>query len=271
MAGKGKPRLLAPEEEQLVIQQFQAGTPATEIARAMSIPRHRVYACLKRVGLRPEDHQRYRGAPKPIPEGDEALVQRYRETRKLTATAQAFGLAYSTVRKRLLRYGIDVSERDDPAVIANVVARGKAGERRSQIAASLGLKFGKVDAVLRKHGIKPLWIHPRGESHGQWKGGRLNKPGGYVWIRLYPEHPYYGKMAMSHGYILEHRLVMAEALGRPLDASETVHHIDGNRANNVLSNLQLRNGNHGTGVVFQCRTCGGHDIEAVPLANRKRA
>jgi hypothetical protein len=43
----------------------------------------------------------------------------------------------------------------------------------------------------------------------------------------------------KHGYILSHRKVMARSIGRPLRDSEIVHHIDGNRLNNDLSNLWL--------------------------------
>lgn len=39
--------------------------------------------------------------------------------------------------------------------------------------------------------------------------------------------------------IKTHRLVMAEHLGRDLLPSEIVHHIDGNRLNNNINNLQL--------------------------------
>jgi hypothetical protein len=44
---------------------------------------------------------------------------------------------------------------------------------------------------------------------------------------------YDGKM------IAEHRLVMEAHLGRKLNKGEIVHHIDGNRMNNDLSNLKL--------------------------------
>lgn len=39
----------------------------------------------------------------------------------------------------------------------------------------------------------------------------------------------------------EHRLVMERHLGRALTSDEVVHHIDGNRANNSLDNLEVTN------------------------------
>jgi hypothetical protein len=46
---------------------------------------------------------------------------------------------------------------------------------------------------------------------------------------------------LSHGrqWMQEHRLVMARSLGRALLPSESVHHVDGDRLNNRLDNLEL--------------------------------
>ncbi len=54
---------------------------------------------------------------------------------------------------------------------------------------------------------------------------------GYIRVYL-PEHP-----RASHGYILEHMLVVERALGKPLPLTAEVHHIDGDHANNTNSNL----------------------------------
>jgi hypothetical protein len=46
-------------------------------------------------------------------------------------------------------------------------------------------------------------------------------------------------MANSAGTVAEHRLVMAGAIDRPLLASENVHHINGDRLDNRIENLEL--------------------------------
>lgn len=61
---------------------------------------------------------------------------------------------------------------------------------------------------------------------------------GYVWLRLPPEDPM-TVMNEATGHVVEHRLVMARHLGRPLLQSEVVHHRNHNLTDNRLENLQL--------------------------------
>lgn len=55
--------------------------------------------------------------------------------------------------------------------------------------------------------------------------------------------------------VLEHRLVMARELNRPLRPGEQVHHRDGDRANNAIANLELRAGPHGSGATAKALIC----------------
>jgi HNH endonuclease len=74
----------------------------------------------------------------------------------------------------------------------------------------------------------------RGAASHAWKGGR-KKQHGYVKVLVGREHP----MSDHHGYVLEHRLVMAQHLGRMLTREEVVHHVNEVRDDNRIENLML--------------------------------
>lgn len=75
---------------------------------------------------------------------------------------------------------------------------------------------------------------------------------GYVRIWVPKDDPVFQgpKSARRFGGwpMFEHRYVMAKKLGRRLKRKETVHHKNGRRSDNRLTNLELWTGNHGSGV-----------------------
>lgn len=66
-----------------------------------------------------------------------------------------------------------------------------------------------------------------GVKHHRWKGGKTIRKDGYVLVSIKGKRYF------------EHRYVMEKHLGRKLKRSETVHHVDGDRSNNRLKNLEL--------------------------------
>ena len=60
----------------------------------------------------------------------------------------------------------------------------------------------------------------------EWNSGN-----GYIFCRIFKK----GKRIV----FLKHRFIMEKHLGRKLKASEDVHHIDGNKSNNKIKNLEI--------------------------------
>jgi hypothetical protein len=143
----------------------------------------------------------------------------------------------------------------------DVVSAYQRGLSQQQVGALFDVGQSVISNVLRKAGVF-RGGKPTRQAHGNWKGGRVSTSAGYIAVK----DGEYIDMHDSAGYTLEHRLVMARSLGRPLAPSETVHHINGDRTDNRIENLQLRQGKHGAGAVFRCKCCGSHDIESVKIA-----
>ena len=92
-----------------------------------------------------------------------------------------------------------------------------------------------------------------GASNPAWKGGvtyRRGK-GNYIGPRYVRCPPELLVMARADGYVMEHRLVMARWIGRPLLRSEVVNHINHDPRDNRRENLELypSNGDHKRGEV----------------------
>ncbi len=147
---------------------------------------------------------------------------------------------------------------------AEIIAAHQAGSTPQQLSAVYGLTTNGIRALLKRNGS--YIPRPYGQN-SLAKGWSLTEQG-YKEIQVSEDWPHVA-MAMrpraGKPRVLEHRKVMADMLGRPLLDTETVHHKDGDKLNNVPENLQLRQGRHGNGVAYRCNCCGSIDVSPVEL------
>jgi len=72
-----------------------------------------------------------------------------------------------------------------------------------------------------------------GKNAPNWKNGTELHSKGWKWIYC-PNHP-----NAHRNKIAEHRLIMEQKIGRILTSDEMVHHINGNKLDNRVENLEL--------------------------------
>jgi len=76
-----------------------------------------------------------------------------------------------------------------------------------------------------------------GDIRGDEIKKRKKYKDGYIGLMLFKEHPFY--LMTNNGSIQEHRLVMAQHLGRCLEVWEIVHHKNRIRDDNRIENLEI--------------------------------
>jgi transposase len=255
-------------QEEEILDAYRAGEPMPELLHRFGITAPGFY----KIRLRHNEPAR-----PPLPptsrfteDQEAAIIAGYRDGLSLAELGRTHGCVLQTIRNVLERNGIPRRRRGNATrefsaeERAALAASWRAGMSQHAIGKELGLGQAQVSRLLRDLDAPPETRWARGERSASWKGGRVRVVNGYTAVRIDVTDPL-RVMAQKHGYVLEHRLVMARSLGRPLAKQETVHHINGDRSDNGLENLQLRQGRHGKGVLRICADCGSHNIIETPL------
>lgn len=251
-----------------IVARYENGETGPSIATDVGVSESSVYRILRRAGVA-GGQDRQKSALRRIPdEHVDAIAARYEAGETAPALAAEYGVTTTTLTKYLRRAGVSVEAGEkrrrvwSDAEVAEIVDLYDEGMSQREIGERFGTNQSGISKLLRQH---------KGHLDNPWRrtaaGFHINHDG-YRLVKVYADDakdgPYLS-MRNSGGYIPEHRLVMARHLGRPLLRSETVHHINGDRADNRLENLQLRQGGHGRGARFTCLDCGSHNVAAEPL------
>lgn len=169
----------------------------------------------------------------------------------MAGLARELGISRSRVAQKLRALGIESRiERKGhqaPPPTAEAIEELRHLYEEAGSVSALARKLGKHNTTVRyhlqRHGIpllhdgfkSPKSVTHSGAENNNWKGGAYYHSDGYVYEYV-PNHP---DAVKAKGYVLQHRLVMEQKLGRPLRPNEVVHHMNEVKDDNRPENLEL--------------------------------
>ena len=255
-----------PVSDTEIVKMYETLRSANRTARELGIGSTTVYRVLERHSVHRDGLEEYRErAARFTSDKSAAIRAEYEDGASYADLVAKHGGTEYSIKTAIKRAGgslVPVCPVRGPEEDAKIMEMHNAGMSQVKISLKLGRSQSVVSRSLREQGFihKPM----AGEMHRGWRGGRWVDGHGYVKVMVSSDDPLVS-MREKSGYASEHRLVMARSLGRPLTKFETVHHINGNTADNRPENLQLRKGRHGKGVVLRCLDCGSENIGPGPL------
>lgn len=263
---QGKKRSKPVTDEQ-IIETYLRLRSARRTSQELGISETAIYRVLNINDIERTGHKAYLNRITRFQGQEREICQWYEDGASLAEIKSRLGGASDySVKHAIRRAGGALRDNPIPTIkpgeLETIAHLHKDGWSQAKIALELKRSQSFIWRVMRDNKIKAP-VRSR-ESHGNWNGGRM-RAGGYYRVLVELDDPI-AAMRNNSGYVLEHRLVMARSIGRPLLSYESVHHINGDPADNRLENLQLRQGRHGKGVIMKCADCGSHNIVSGKIA-----
>lgn len=255
---------LTESERADVIRLYEQGMIVRDLARRFRKRTDDITAVLDTAGVEVRS-----GRAKLSQDDEKRLVSEYQAGATTASLARKFDITKGTVTRILGRWNVvapvgrpkGLQIPDD--VCEQAIALYLSGLSQQKVAKQIGISQSTVSKALMAAHINKTQQIPA--ARGSRTRKRVLNDNGYVLVVPAEEDLQYVKIT-RYPYVLEHRLVMARHLGRPLQRGESVHHINAIRDDNRIENLQLRQGNHGSGAVYSCNDCSSHNVQPKPLA-----
>lgn len=161
-------------------------------------------------------------------EQEKAAIELYDKTHSTRVVGKFLGCDHTVASNFLKRNGVHVLSKNETAAYTWKNHKHPRLDKKGQLCPQYGKKMS--DETRAK--MEPIW--KRNGDERRSVNGRKMHCGGYALVYC-PNHP----DAERDGYVLEHRFVMEQHIGRYLSSEEVVHHINGNKLDNRIENLLL--------------------------------
>lgn len=192
-------------KENIINEYVNKDVSLEEVSKLFNVSRDTLRRRMVKFDIPRKSKTRNSGRKTEFPQlSDKKWLENELRTKSMKTIAEELGTTIGNVGDRANRYSIRTSEDRSTAIINGIKKRFPNGRWK--------------------------------ENSSNWKGGRSMRGSKQKYVGLFiPEHPY----ADTEGYVMEHRLVMEKKIGRHLLPEEVVHHKNGKKHDNRVSNLQL--------------------------------
>lgn len=154
----------------------------------------------------------------------EQLERDYKEFKSCLKIARKYGVSKPTCLRWFKHFKVQLNKRVSP--VGEIASLAKQGKSSREIASILNKSQNYIAEIARENDIR---------LNNKYHKGYITTHNDYIKRMVKGFHPYKD----SKGYVSEHRLVMEKHLGRFLELSLHVHHINGNKKDNRIENLKL--------------------------------